>query len=88
MPRGASVSRTSSAKPTTFVRNVVPDRLDLRDRSYQPAVQVIPKPAMQPIYNLPVLYQGDCNGCTGFSLTTVVHHLESVVGLSNGKGKS
>lgn len=59
MPRGASVSRTSSTKPTAFVRNVVPDRLDLRDRSYQPAVQVIPKPAMQPIYNLPVLYQGD-----------------------------
>lgn len=72
------MSKKASAtqkKPPKFIRNVVPDRLDLRDRPYQPAVQVIPKPAMQPIYDLPVLYQGNCNGCTGFSLATVVHHL-------------
>ncbi len=72
MSKGASATQK---KPPKFVRNVVPDRLDLRDRPYQPVVQVIPVAAMQPRYALPVLIQGDCNGCTGFALASVVHHL-------------
>lgn len=48
MPRGASVSRTSSAKPTAFIRNIVPDRLDLRDHPYQPAIQINPGTSLKP----------------------------------------
>lgn len=58
-----------------FVRNVVPDHLDLRDRSYQPAVGIVPGPAMElKCKDLPVLHQGNCNGCTGFALSSVVYH--------------
>ncbi len=61
---------------TKFIRNVVPDHLDLRDRPYQPAVAVVPGPVLEPKYkDLPVLNQGNCNGCTGFSLASVVNHL-------------
>ncbi|MBI4936877.1 MAG: peptidase C1A papain [Nitrosomonadales bacterium] len=68
-------SKTSGAG-LGFVRNVVPDHLDLRDRSYQPAVGIVPGPAMEPkCKDLPVLHQGDCNGCTGFALSSVVYHL-------------
>lgn len=81
MPRGASISRTSSAKPTAFVRNVVPDRLDLRDRSYQPTIAITPGAALEPKHkNLPVLYQGSCSGCTGFALASVIHHVQLSAG--------
>jgi hypothetical protein len=64
-----------------FVRNVVPDHLDLRDRPYLPAVAVVPGPAMAPKYkDLPVLDQGQCNGCTGFALASVVYHLQRGAG--------
>ena len=81
MPRGASVSRTSSAKQTAFIRNVVPDRLDLRDRSYQPTIAITPGAALEPKHkNLPVLFQGSCNGCTGFALASVIHHVQLSAG--------
>lgn len=64
-----------------FVRNVVPDHLDLRDRPYQPAVAVVPGQMMEPKYkDLPVLDQGQCNGCTGFALASVVYHLQRGAG--------
>lgn len=48
MPRGASVLRTSSAMPTAFVRNVVVDRLGLRDRFCHPFIAITPEAALEP----------------------------------------
>ena len=57
-------------------RNVVPDSIDLRDRPYQPTVAVIPGAALEPKTDIPVLNQGDTNACTGFSLASVIYHLQ------------
>jgi len=59
-----------------FARNVVPDRLDLRDRSYMPPVAVIPAYELAPRIDVPVLDQGQTNACTGFALASVVYHLQ------------
>ncbi len=67
--------KTSKGTPRRlpFIRNVVPDHLDLRDRVYLPPVVVVPGAMLEPRYrDLPVLNQGDCNGCTGFALSSVV----------------
>ena len=40
-------------------RNVVPDRIDLRDRFYLPTVAVIPGASLEPKAGIPVLFQGD-----------------------------
>ena len=56
-------------------RNVVPDRLDLRDRSYMPSITVTPGNELSPKIDLPVLNQGNTNACTGFALSNVVNFL-------------
>lgn len=56
-------------------RNVVPDRLDLRDRSYMPSIAVTPGNELSPKIDLPVLNQGNTNACTGFALSNVVNFL-------------
>jgi hypothetical protein len=56
-------------------RNVVPDRLDLRDRPYLPSIAVTPAAEMRPRMALPVLNQGSTNACTGFALANAVHFL-------------
>ena len=56
-------------------RNVVPDRLDLRDRSYIPSIAVTPGNELSPKIELPVLNQGNANACTGFALSNVVNFL-------------
>lgn len=62
-----------TAQRVPFIRNVVPDKLDLRDRVYQPTVAVAPASMLVPRYTgLPVLNQGDCNACTGFALSSMV----------------
>lgn len=63
---------------TRLKRNVVPDRIDLRDRPYQPTVAVIPGATLEPKTDIPVLFQGDSNACTGFSLASVIYHLQHV----------
>ncbi|NJD87053.1 MAG: peptidase C1A papain [Betaproteobacteria bacterium] len=57
------------------VRNVTPDKVDLRDRPYQPSVAIVPPPAFRAKTKLPVRNQENTNACTGFSLSTVVGHL-------------
>ena len=57
------------------VRNVTPDKVDLRDRPYQPSVAIAPSPAFRAKTKLPVLDQGESSACTGFALATVVGHL-------------
>ncbi len=67
------------AKPARrfgLIRNVVPDKIDLRDRVYQPTVALVPGPKLEPKYNLPVLNQEDTNACTGFALASVVDHVQ------------
>lgn len=58
------------------IRNVVPDRLDLRDRVYMPPVAVVPELALAPKTDIPVLDQRQTNACTGFALASVVYHLQ------------
>lgn len=66
------MAKPSRKKPT---RNVVPDRLDLRDRPYLPAIAVAPTSALRPRIPLPVLNQEQTNACTGFALANMVHYL-------------
>jgi len=58
------------------IRNVVPDRLDLRDRLYMPPVSVVPDAMFAAKTVIPVLKQGQTNACTGFALASVVYHLQ------------
>ena len=67
----ASVISSASLK-----RNVVPDRIDLRDRPYLPTIAVIPGAALEPGTDLPVLDQGSASACTGFALASVIFHLQ------------
>ena len=57
-------------------RNVVPDKIDLRDRPYLPPVAIAPQPVFEPKARIPVLNQGDTNACTGFALASVLYHLQ------------
>jgi hypothetical protein len=62
------------------VRNVTPDKLDLRDRPYLPAVALAPPPRLGPRRRAPVLDQGSSSACTGFALATVVNRLLAASG--------
>jgi hypothetical protein len=67
--------KVPAVKPSDVLkRPVVPDRLDLRDRPYIPAISRVPEPELAPV-KLPVLHQGQTSACTGFALATVVHAL-------------
>src|SRR5687767_7251680 len=57
------------------VLNVTPDKLDLRDRPYLPAVALAPPPTLRNRTRLAILDQGSTSACTGFGLATVVNHL-------------
>ncbi|MFB3776604.1 MAG: C1 family peptidase [Bryobacteraceae bacterium] len=69
------MQKPKSARSAPPKRNVVPDKLDLRDRPYMPAVAVLPPPSLKPSIKLPVMNQGETSACTGFALASVVHHL-------------
>lgn len=71
----ATRSVSKLRKHSGAVRNVTPDRLDLRDRPYIPPVGLVPESALPPRTPLPVLDQGQTNACTGFALASVVHQL-------------
>ena len=66
-------SRSAAAKRP--VRNVSPDKVDLRDRPYQPSVALVPPPAYRAKAKLPVLDQASTSACTGFSLAVVMNCL-------------
>jgi hypothetical protein len=57
-------------------RSAVPDRLDFRDRLYQPPVSAAPNLVLEPNTDIPVLNQEETNACTGFALASVVYHLQ------------
>jgi len=68
-----------------IVRNVIPDRLDLRDRPYMPSVALIPGQTFKPKYKLPVLDQGQTNACTGFALASVIYYLQRAAGRARAR---
>ena len=74
MPKAKIPTKAASAK-AHFKRSVVPDKIDLRDRMYQPSLARRPAPMMLPRAPLEVLDQGTTNACTGFSLASVVRFL-------------
>ncbi|RXK61711.1 peptidase C1A papain [Lacibacter luteus] len=55
--------------------NVVPDKIDIRDRMYQPAVTTAPGKSFIQKTKLPILNQKETSACTGFALATVVNFL-------------
>jgi hypothetical protein len=78
--------------PSARVRsavNVVPDKIDFRDRVYQPSLVRAPSPRLDSLSSLhgkigeplPVLDQGNSNACTGFGLASVVNYLRRLSGL-------
>jgi hypothetical protein len=67
--------KSKSVRSFVPKRNIVPDKLDLRDRPYLPAVAVLPPPSLEPKVKLPVMNQADTSACTGFALASVVNHL-------------
>src|SRR5687767_9249144 len=76
MSETATTTAPTPTSPVDLRRNVVPDRIDLRDRPYLPPVVVIPDPERPPRAVIPVLHQESTNACTGFALASVVHLLE------------
>lgn len=62
-----------------FVRRVVPDRLDVRDRPYMPDVSRAPKPTVNSLeeakLKLKALDQKQTSACTGFALARVIDYL-------------
>lgn len=59
------------------LRPVVPDKVDLRDRPYRPAIATAPPAHLNATQSLtlPILDQGDTAACTGFALASVVNYL-------------
>jgi hypothetical protein len=55
-------------------RNVVPDRLDLRDRPYMPTVRLAPPRELNTLKTIKtqVRHQGETSACTGFALAAVI----------------
>lgn len=74
-PRPTRKTRASAKTPPRPQRIVTPDKLDLRDRPYQPSVAIVPPPSFRSRVRMPVLAQGDSSACTGFALATVVGQL-------------
>ena len=66
-----------SKKTRLVLRPVVPDKVDLRDRPYRPAIAAAPPLHFDATRQeaLPVLDQGDTSACTGFALSNVVNYL-------------
>ena len=81
-------SAARSTAPRKPILNVSPDKLDLRDRPYLPAVAVIPPGAFRAKTERPVLNQAQTSACTGFSLATVVNHLLLQAGRAKEAGVS
>jgi hypothetical protein len=76
-------SRTFHVDGGTVSLNARPDRIDLRDRAYQPALRNLPSQfpsedlikSWLPKYASLILDQGQEGACTGFGLAAVVNYL-------------
>jgi len=76
LPKKSRSNKQDTADLPKFLRNVVPDSIDLRDRPYLPSIKVVPAELLAPSVNIPVLNQRQTNACTGFALASVVYHLQ------------
>jgi Papain family cysteine protease len=65
---------TAAGAPRTL--NVFPDMPDMRDRYYEPTLQVL-QPRLHPPLGVPVRDQGIEGACTGFGLATVIDVLNA-----------
>jgi hypothetical protein len=74
--------------PKKVVLNVTPDRLDLRDRPYLPAVALAPPAALSLTRRPPPMDQGESSACTGFALASVIDHLLARSGRAKDAGVS
>ena len=70
------------------VLNVTPDRLDLRDRPYLPAVALAPPAKLTLEKRPPPMDQGESSACTGFALAAVIDHLLARSGRAKDAGVS
>ncbi len=63
-------------RASKWLTHVRADNIDLRDRLYQPLVNVAPPLSLAPTY-MPtqVLHQGETSACTGYALASYVQHL-------------
>ena len=70
-----AVKPASAAAPPK--RNVVPDSVDFRDRTYMPAIAFAPQATLPPppAAMRPRLNQEESSACTGFALATAMHLL-------------
>jgi len=76
------------AAPVRRVRNVVPDKVDLRDRVYAPRISVAPPWRVAPPKRLHEPFdQGDTNACTGYALASVIDLLLTQPNGANGAGQ-
>ena len=77
--------RMSETPPKLPKRNVVPDRLDLRDRQFMPSLTSAPPPKLNSLDKMPleVLNQEQTSACTGFALANVVNYLLHRAGRSS-----
>jgi len=73
-PKTKTKSETKSETRIPMKRNVVPDRIDLRDRPYMPTVRLAPPRKLNTLgkIKLHVRDQGDTSACTGFALAAVI----------------
>jgi hypothetical protein len=84
MVKKKAKSQSPAKKTALNTLDVRPDRVDIRDREYQPALRslepVYPAPAtiarLLPKYRSLVLDQGQEGACTGFGLAAVVNYLQ------------
>lgn len=75
MATAAKGKRARAVKPAwEVVRNVTPDKVDLRDRAYSPTIAIAPPASYRTRTLLPVLDQEQTSACTGFALANVVNH--------------
>ena len=75
-PKKPAVKKAAPPKIAPRKKNVVADSIDLRDRTYMPAVRIVPAARIPPPLYIPVLNQGETSACTGFALASVIYHLQ------------
>src|SRR5260370_36771328 len=63
------------------IKNVSPDVLDPRDRSYAPTLHALPKsygkPSSRTAIGRQIMDQGKSEACTGFALAAMIHALRT-----------
>lgn len=81
MPSSRKTSRKSSRRNVSVIEGIgrrldaFPDRIDIRDWVYQPALLSLPDELINCEFAAPILDQGQEGACTGFALAAVINFL-------------